>query len=95
MILIIIFNQPLSDIQLRVCYLPIPHQPIFSWMIPKKVRGAAGADYFILLTGACPLFGTFSAEDDIAKVTIFAGMQILKGCNGHFRQLINLCYFKK
>ena len=71
-------------------------QPFLSQsLIFKKIRGAAGADYFVLLTGACPLFGTFSAEDDIAKVTIFAGMQILKGCNGHFRQLINLCYFKK
>ncbi|WP_157953532.1 hypothetical protein [Ignatzschineria cameli] len=28
----------------------------------KKVRGAAGADYFILITTACPQIGIFDAE---------------------------------
>ncbi|OYQ79438.1 hypothetical protein B9T19_06605 [Ignatzschineria sp. F8392] len=42
-----------------------------------------------------PAVRHFQHQDDIAKVTIFAGMQILEGCNGHLRQLINLYYFKK
>ncbi|WP_157954949.1 hypothetical protein [Ignatzschineria cameli] len=28
----------------------------------KKVRGAAGTDYFILITTACPQNGIFDAE---------------------------------
>ncbi|OYQ79433.1 hypothetical protein B9T19_06575 [Ignatzschineria sp. F8392] len=71
-------------------------QPFLSQsIILKKIRGAAGADYFVLLAYACPRIGTFSAEDDIAEVAIFAGMQIMEGYNGNLRQLINLCYFKK
>ena len=29
------------------------------YFLLKKVRGAAGTDYFILLAGACPQFGHF------------------------------------
>ena len=40
----------------------------------KKVFGGAGADYFILLTGACPPFGILNTEKNrgLSKVDVLA-----------------------
>lgn len=43
---------------------------IFQSMILKRSCGVAGADYFVLITTACPRIGINDAEGTIIKVTI-------------------------
>ena len=64
--------------------------------ILKKIRGAAGADYFLLFTSACPPIGIFDAKDNIIKVTIIsdrrspsAGTRLIEECERKIRQLIS------
>ncbi len=43
---------------------------LFQLIILKKIRGAAGANHFVLITTACPRIGINDAEGTIIKVTI-------------------------
>ncbi|WP_143436861.1 hypothetical protein [Ignatzschineria sp. F8392] len=55
------------------------------FFILKKVRGAAGTHYFILITSACPQFGHFQCP--------LPARSFLEECDSKIRQLISLCCF--